>query len=503
MSPSFANRKFLGPAVFTTVVALAFAALIWSLVPARVMHLNRHAVFVIGAFGLWRYGWFMINALRGLWFNRITYPGLRRRCEQLPQQLPDRLYIVVLSFKELPDTSRECFRSIVKALSHVDCDTVVLASVASTEEAKLIRDTVADCGGSDIDLRFTLQKDGKRMAIGHALRFLRDYREQLSSSSLDKESVLLMDGDSELGEGILTTCLPQFQLDPGLGALTTNEAPRHTPRWIITQWFALKFAKRHFYMSSHSLSRRVMTLTGRGSFVRAGIAFSDEFIDYLENDHIDHPVHGRIDFLLGDDKSTLFCVLKNRWRVLYAPDAWVYAMEDRDLPFFDLTTTLMGRWYGNMLRNNVRCLRLGPQGMPFFVWLCFLDQRLSMWTGMVGPLGALLLGIFVDPYLLLVYIGWVTMVRLAQLWVFAAGKLRMSPIMIPLQLYDQAVGSVIKIYSLFHLGHQEWSKGDEAESRDSQTSLLGLLQSRATMAATATVFVVFLLVILKVVSPPF
>ncbi len=506
MSSKFANRQFLGAAVFTTVVAVVFSAAVWALIPSRVMHLNRHAIFVVGAFGLWRYGWFMVNAARGLWFNRITYPRLRRLCAALPEQLPERLYIVVLSYKEQRATSRNCFRSIVAAMARAKCPTVVLASVATQAEAELIRTTVAGCtpaGSPPIDLRFTLQKDGKRLAIGHALRFLRDYREQLSPTNLDNETVLLMDGDSELGDSILETCLPQFRLDPGLGALTTNEAPLRTPRWIITQWFALKFAKRHFYMSSHSLSRRVMTLTGRGSFVRAGIAFSDEFIGYLESDHIDHPVHGRIEFLLGDDKSTLFCVLKNRWRMLYAPDAWVYAMEDRDLPFVKLTTTLMGRWYGNMLRNNLRCLALGPRRMPFFLWLCFLDQRLSMWTGMVGPLGAVLLSIFVNPYLILVYIAWVTIVRLAQLWVVCGGTLRMHPVMIPLQLYDQVVGSVIKIYSLFHLGEQTWSKGAQSETRDADTSLLGLIQSRVTLAATATVFAVLLLVVLKVVPTPF
>jgi len=503
MSPSPATTSFYGPAIRTTLIALLISAAVWALVPARVMHLNRHGVFVIGAFGLWRYGWFMCNAIRGWWFNGITYPRLRRLCAQLPEQLPERLYVVVLSYKEQPETSRNCFRSIVAALAKVDCETVVVASVASSGEAELIRDAVHESGGDHIDLRFTLQSDGKRMAIGDALRFLRDYREQLTPTNLENETVLLMDGDSEIGESIFSTCLPQFRLDSGLGAMTTNEAPRHTPRWIITQWFALKFAKRHFYMSSHSLSRRVMTLTGRGSFVRAGIAFSDEFIERLEHDFIDHPVHGRIDFLFGDDKSTLFCVLENRWRMLYAPDAWVYAMEDRDMPFFKLTTSLMSRWYGNMMRNNIRCLALGPQGMPFFVWLCFLDQRLSMWTGMVGPLGAVLLSIFVSPYLLLVYIGWVILVRLAQLWVVAGGTLRMSPIMIPLQLYDQAVGSVIKIYGLFHLGQQSWSKGDESEVTNSSTSLLGMIQSRVTMAASATIFVILLLVVLKVVPPPF
>jgi glycosyltransferase Alg8 len=506
MRSSFASRDLLGPALFTTVTALVFAAAVWALVPARVMHLNRHAIFVIGAFGLWRYGWFMVNAGRGIWYNHITYPRLRRLCAALPEQLPERLYIVVLSYKEQSATSRNCFRSIVAAMANTPCDTVVLASVASQEEAELIRKAVnlhSSPEQPSIDLRFTLQKNGKRIAIGHALRFLRDYRETLGPTNLEHETVLLMDGDSELGETIFEVCLPQFRLDPGLGAITTNEAPRHTPRWIITQWFALKFAKRHFYMSSHSLSRRVMTLTGRGSFVRAGIAFSDEFISYLESDHIDHPVHGRIEFLLGDDKSTLFCVLKNRWRMLYIPDAWVYAMEDRDMPFFRLTTQLMARWYGNMLRNNIRCLQLGPRCMPPFMWLCFLDQRLSMWTGMVGPLGAVLLSIFVNPYLLLIYIGWVTFVRLIQLWVVSGGTLKMHPIMIPLQLYDQAVGSVIKIYSLFHLGQQTWSKGNEAETRNGNSTALAIVQSRVTLAASATVFVVLLLVVLKVVPAPF
>ncbi len=501
---NFANSGWLASALFTTAVCLSVPALVLLTVPDRIFAQYREALFVIGFFGAWRYSWFLLNALRSAFFNLARYPALRRACLKLPRPLPQRLYVVVLSYKERADTSEACFTAITRTLREVDCEKVVVVSVATPEEAHFIRGVVERNGGHGIDLRFTKQAHGKRYAIGHALRFLREHRKNLPPSNPHGDVVLLMDGDSVLGDGIFSKCLPHFNLDPGLGALTTNETVRRSPRWIITQWFRLKFAKRHFYMSSHALSYRVMTLTGRGSFVRASIALSSEFIRYLEQDYIDHPLHGRIRFLLGDDKSTLFCVLKQGWRMLYVPDVMVYANEDREVPFGQLTTTLMVRWYGNMLRNNARCLSLGigRRRLPLFIWLGFLDQRLSMWTGLVGPLSALLAGIFKSIYLIPIYFGWVFFVRAIQLWVFASSGVRMSPVMIPLMLYDQIVGSVMKIHGIFHQGEQHWSKGDHSSSEISGESVYQVLHSRLAMTASCLLFVAFLLIVLKVVPSP-
>lgn len=495
------HLAFLRAGVLTTLACLALPVLVVWLVPDRVFDQYRSAIWVIGAFGIWRYGWFLLNTLRGGWFNGIRYPKLRKACAQLPPEKrhPEQLDIIVLSYKEDSVTSGECFRALVRALDPITSRKTVIVSVATQEEADLIALKVEEaCPKAPIDLRFTQQAHGKRYAIGHALRFLRRYRPE----TRDDAVLLLMDGDSVLGPEMIEKCLPHFQRDSGLGAITTNEALESSPRWATGEWFRLKFAKRHFYMSSHSLSHRVLTLTGRGSFVRTPIALSDEFIRLLENDSIQHPVHGHIPFLLGDDKSTLFCVLKDQWRMLYVPDAWVYAREDRTEGFFKLSTTLMGRWYGNMLRNNYRCLALGPTKMPFYIWICFLDQRISMWTGLVGPVSAVLATIFKSVFILPLYLGWVTVVRLFQLWIFSGGKLRMSPVMVPMQLFDQIVGSLIKIYGLFHLSDQEWSKGGES-SKLSHGDPRVLRHSRYAFVATVTLFVVFLLILLGVVPTPF
>ncbi len=74
-----------------------------------------------------------------------------------------------------------------------------------------------------------------------------------------------MDGDSELTPGTLRKCLPLFRMFPKMGALTTDELPIVTGSYLFSEWFHLRLAQRHYQMSSVSLSRKVMCLTGRFS----------------------------------------------------------------------------------------------------------------------------------------------------------------------------------------------------------------------------------------------
>src|SRR5690606_34958711 len=152
--------------------------------------------------------------------------------------------------------------------------------------------------------------------------------------------------------------------------------------------------QRHIYMSSVSLSKRVTTLTGRMSVFRASVVTHPDFIATIENDHLDHGRLGRFRFLTGDDKSSLFWVMKRGYEQIYVPDVKVLTIEDAPASgFFRYSSGLMRRWFGNMLRTNARILNLGFFRMPPFVWWTFLDQRINMWTTMAGPVFAVMLAI--------------------------------------------------------------------------------------------------------------
>ncbi len=163
---------------------------------------------------------------------------------------------------------------------------------------------------------------------------------------------------------------------------------------------------------------------------------------------------------MGDDKSTWFNLLKNGWDMLYIPDTIVFALENRAGPFFKVTSSLMFRWYGNMLRNNFRALKLGPKRIgSFFIWLAILDQRISMWTSLFGPMAATLLSIFYTPFFWVFYIIWALIIRLIQFIPIIYERFSPHILHMLILFYDQWVGSVIKIYASFNLAKQKWSKG--------------------------------------------
>jgi glycosyltransferase Alg8 len=44
----------------------------------------------------------------------------------------------------------------------------------------------------------------------------------------------------------------------------------------------------------------------------------------------------------------------------------------------------MYRWYGNNLRQNSRALGLGLRRLGLFTSIVLFDQRVSMWTSLLG-----------------------------------------------------------------------------------------------------------------------
>src|SRR3546814_11999816 len=90
----------------------------------------------------------------------------------------------------------------------------------------------------------------------------------------------------------------------------------------------------------------------------------------------------------------------------YRPDLSAYGFEE--LPdrnrFFASTVGLMRRWFGNMFRTSGRAIALGPRRMGLFTWWCIVDQRLSIWTTLIGPTVAIDMTLLVRPTICMVYL---------------------------------------------------------------------------------------------------
>ncbi|MEM6646097.1 MAG: glycosyltransferase [Bacteroidota bacterium] len=460
----------LGPTTFWLIV---FGAILWILPDwtwrIKVAVRAEAGLILLGTLGIWRYSWYMINVVRSAIYSRMVFPSLRFNARAQQNPFPQRVYFLIPSYFEDENVSIRVFRALVREAASVPALVKAFISVGSDEEEAHIRNICAQAPGSErLQLRFLRQNQGKRLAMGDALRAIAHERQRdrmaVAHAFTDdsyNDVVVFMDGDTEMAQGTLARCVPYFKAYTRVGAITTDEmlGKIFKASWLVRSWFSLKFVKRHSVMKSHSLSRRVLTLTGRYSAFRADAVMTEEFVRHLEDDHIYNWVFGRIRFLMGDDKSTWFSLIKNKWDMLYLPDTMIYSLETRSKGFFSQALSLMYRWHGNTLRNSARSIALGPKGTGgFFIWMCILDQRISMWTTLVAPIAMILLIIFITPWFAAFYAAWLILIRLIQLWILVLQGHRMTISDMFLQLFDQWVGSFVKILALFSLGKQRWGK---------------------------------------------
>lgn len=424
---------------------------------------------IIGILGIWRYGWWFTHALRSSIYGHLVYPKLRKRGQVAWAEgwRPRHLHFMMTTYRENRDITEKVVRAICREIRDSDVPgTIWLGSGDLYDEEiieSLLRREVPDL---DITLQIIRQNQpGKRIAIGLVLRAMN--RCGIHHDDL----IVFMDGDFILGEGAVRHCLPLFKVYPDLQAVTTDEEVLCIgPRWISI-WLTMRFAQRRLAMQSHALSGRVLTLTGRMSVFRAHHLLKLEFIRLLEADHLENWLWGNFRFLSGDDKSTWYYILKSQGRMLYVPDALGYTVEIIEGRGLDRMVQNFRRWSGNMLRNGTRALALGPARMPFFIWWCILDQRISMWTMLVSPILAVCTSVLVDWRFFFGYVIFVAVMRmLLSLFLFAhSRRVHMS---FPAILYfNQLINASVKVYCLFRLSKQRWANRGDQNAGLSGTSL--------------------------------
>lgn len=446
-------RSLVLPSIFYLSLAVIIVVLVSPYAPPPSGEL-----IGLSLFAFWRYGWQLTHFVRAAIYANIYYPSLRYKAQQLaPEQAyPQHIYFVIPSYKEDAWVSIECIHSILSNMANLPIEaTLVIPTGADQDDAVIARAVESHPANTKVNVVLQRQKDGKRIAMGHALRAVaRRYRDEKNSVTV------FMDGDSYLETDTLKKLLPLFAIKPNLGAVTTNEtAFVDTQSVLYRDWFNLKFGQRHILFQSHSLSNKVLTLTGRFSVFRTSIVVNEDFISRIEVDSISHARHGKFRFLMGDDKSSWFSLLKDKWHMLYLPDVLCYSLESRDADFFKVSMSLPYRWYGNTLRNNARALALGWRTTGLFIWVAILDQRLSMWTSLVGIVGAIVLSVVNSMVFLPLYLSWVLLVRTFQMMVIALAGHRVTLTTIPLMLYGQWYGAIVKIRAFYNLNDQNWSKG--------------------------------------------
>jgi glycosyltransferase Alg8 len=436
------------------------------------------SLITLGVIATWRYIWAAINLGRAITYQFAVFPCIR---SALPAGAnASHIYVVILSYHMGAETNAAVYGALIRDLKRHGRPATVVACISDAVDFEVLN-AFRDLGKVRL-IPLQQSNKGKRDAMERGLALL-------AQSNPPRGAVLvLMDGDTLVPEGTLDRTVPFLIANPELGALTTDNDPLVAGGAVSREWYRLRMRTRHELMSSLSLSQRVLVLTGRLSLFRAEIALSPEFIAAVGHDGAYHWRLGRIGMLTGDDKSTWFCVLRRGWKLMYVPDVVVYCLEK--LPrqgFCDSTTALMFRYFGNMARNNTRALRLRPLRVGWFTWLVLLDQRISPWTSLWGPLSAVSLGLFYDKSLLAIYVCWVLLTRTAQCAIFGLFRLTFHPLFPFLQFYNQIAGAALKIAVFFNPDKQSWTRqltGGIARRHHASSAIL-LWLSLALLATTA------------------
>jgi glycosyltransferase Alg8 len=416
----------------------------------------RSYVFAIGTLGIWRYSLRGIHFVRGMIFLRRNFPRLRRAVTALGAEAdPSQVYFLVTSFRIDAATTARVYRATIEEAIACGWPAVVVASIVEMADQRLILSLWAQLAPPAwVRLKIVrIPGTGKRDGLAQGFRAI--------SRDLPRPDavVAVIDGDTVLEPGVIKKTAPFFALLPTVGALTTNEFCEVHGSYTMREWHRLRFAQRHMSMCSMALTRRVLTLTGRMSLFRATIVTDPRFIADVEHDAIDHWRLGRFKFLTGDDKSSWFSLVRLGWDTWYVPDAAISTVEHPPDPrFMAASRALMFRWYGNSLRQNARAMKLGPRRLGWFTYYVLFDQRILMWTGVLGLALAVAASLQFGIAHLLGFMLWISLTRLAMTFLLRLSGHPIGPAFPLLLYYNQVIGSIMKIFVYYRLDQQSWTR---------------------------------------------
>jgi len=442
--------------MYLTLYLLAFAALALHAPEAVWQPGSREFVVILGALGVWRYSWGAVHFVRSLIYRHSHFPKLRQAADGLGEHaVPSHVYILVSSYRVRAETTARVYQAAIAEAIRYGHPVTIVASIVELADQRLIKHVFHQMAPPP-QVRLMLVRRaaiGKRHAMASSLRAVSRCRPP------EDAAVMVLDGDTLLTPGCLTRSLPFLQLLPDVGGITSDEECVVDNGPLLQAWHRLRFAQRHLLMSSMGLSRRLLVLTGRMSIIRGAIATDPSFIAAVESDYIDHWRLGRLHLLTGEDKSTWFWLLRAGQSMLYLPDVQVTTIEHPPAHWFlPASTQLMLRWFGNMLRTNFRAIALGPGKMGMFTWWCLIDQRVSMWTPLIGPMIALFFALGKSALFLYTYVLWVGFTRLIQALTLLSVRPTISGLYPLLIYFGQVYGALLKTYILFRLDRQRWTR---------------------------------------------
>ncbi|MBD8120061.1 MULTISPECIES: mannuronan synthase [Pseudomonas] len=457
---------------------------------------SKNFIFLIGIVGIWRYSMGATHFVRGMIFLYIVYPHLRRKVRKLGKAAdPSHVFLMVTSFRIDALTTAQVYSSVIREAINCGFPTTIVCSLVEMSDELLVKALWAKYNPPEhVKLDFVrIAGTGKRDGLAFGFRAISRHMPD------DRAVVAVIDGDTVLAEGVVQKTVPWFQLFGNVGGLTTNEFCEVRGGYIMSEWHKLRFAQRHINMCSMALSKRVLTMTGRMSVFRATVVTDPVFIADVESDSLQHWRLGRFKFLTGDDKSSWFSLMRLGYDTFYVPDAAINTVEHPpEKSFLKASRKLMYRWYGNNLRQNSRALGLGVGRLGIFTSIVLFDQRVSMWTSLLGLTVAMLASLKYGIEFLLAYLLWIGITRLILTLLLSCSGHRIGPAYPIILYYNQIVGALMKIYVFFRLDRQSWTRQDTKLSRD-MASFQGWFNTWSSRTMTFSAGSIFVAVLLTMV----
>ncbi|MCP5162269.1 MAG: glycosyltransferase family 2 protein [Hahellaceae bacterium] len=443
---------------------------------------SRDFIFLIGAIGIWRYSIGIVHFIRGMIFLYLVFPLQRRRVRKLGDKaMPSQVFLMVTSFRIDAKTTAMVYDSVIREAIDCKLPTTVVCSIVEVSDELIVKALWAKHNPPEhVKLDFVrIPGTGKRDGLAYGFRAISRH------IPADDAVVAVVDGDTVLSPGVVLKTVPYFSIFPNVGGLTTNEFCEVRGSYLMSEWHKLRFAQRHINMCSMGLSHRVLTLTGRMSVFRAKVVTNPEFIADVESDSLKHWRLGEFKFLTGDDKSSWFSLMRLGYDTYYIPDAAINTVEHPpDKNFVRASRKLMFRWYGNNLRQNSRAMKLGPSRLGWFTWYVLCDQRISMWTSILGLSAALVAGVKYNIGYLVAYLLWIGITRLILTLLLLASGHKIGPAYPIMLYYNQIFGAIMKIYVFFRLDQQSWTRQNTKLNR----GLSGFQQWFNTWSSRAMTF---------------
>ena len=481
----------------TAVAWTALMLFLLSLVPVRALTLTDTAfIATLGAIGLWRWSWGGFHMLRAWAYTRHVFPMIRKRAEADASVRRRHVAVVILSWKMGDAMNAAVYANLFRDILDNGGGGTVVAAVSSDQDEAVISHVHRRTDPlGQIRLSFTRQDGtGKRSAMADALARLREIGVPPDCPGI------LMDGDTLVQPGLIRRTAPILLHQTNLGALTVDNTPLVAGAMLDREWYRLRMAQRHVYMSSMAMSGRVLVLTGRWSMFRSQILMHPNFAASLLEDALYHPRLGRILMLTGDDKTTWRWVIEAGWDISYVPDEVIYCLES--LPgrgFLADTIGLQKRWFGNMVRGGAKALRLGPGTLGLFTWLALLDQKASMWTPLMGIVFFGLAGLLHDPVFFSIFLLWIAFTRTVHSGLTGLISGRWHPIFPALTYYGQIVGAGIKIFINHNPNVQKWTRQNTGEAGADRAAMVRP-DSKLMLAASLAAFVAVVVMLTNVTT---